>query len=661
MAMFENFPYTDLHNLNMDWIIKIAKDFLDQYTHIQQLIADGETSLQTLTNEGTEQLQTLTTEGLQQLQDKADALEAALDAWYNQHSEDISDELTQALTALNAWYTEHQGFLDTYLSSAINEFNQNAYEKGQETIASIPADYTTLANQVQEIVAILEKLVLYYHSDLLYGRSYTDTLFINPSTGERRELASFYTFENVPIPYEASILFPMDYQAADDTYIRSVTFYDASGTFISGVSGNQSTVINGIPVPAGAVVLCATLRYVSSEPSSYKYLSTVRGGDQIVNKNILDDVLDYGHTNILLGHLATESWFVNPTTGEGSSNVGFFSYVNVEINDELIGKQLYPFANVSLTNHWFRSVVFYDASFNRITGNGEWPGSINAGITVPNNAKYVSVTIPYVGAGDKPEHYFSSRKGGDYIYVKNLNPPFINMVRNISQPAQLEDRKPTFSFIFDDGRDTDVNVYNIFNLYNLKCGFALIAGNVNINTRYLDYQREGFEILSHSTSATPFSEMTLADVETALKTSRANLEQAGYSVKGFVTPSSISTAAQRDIIKKYYQYGFGAVESETVVYAHPFIGKDIRQLNRVSLESNNIDQLKAQVDAAFTDNAYMIFYGHEVPSTDLTDEKLKALIEYILAKTSPYMIETPGNAINNFYSFRHSDLLDMID
>ena len=37
-AFGENFPYTNFHELNMDWIIKIAKDFLDQYTHIQQII-----------------------------------------------------------------------------------------------------------------------------------------------------------------------------------------------------------------------------------------------------------------------------------------------------------------------------------------------------------------------------------------------------------------------------------------------------------------------------------------------------------------------------------------------------------------------------------------------------------------------------------------------
>ena len=39
--MFEQFPYADMQQLNLDWIIKIAKDFLDQYTQIQQTITQG--------------------------------------------------------------------------------------------------------------------------------------------------------------------------------------------------------------------------------------------------------------------------------------------------------------------------------------------------------------------------------------------------------------------------------------------------------------------------------------------------------------------------------------------------------------------------------------------------------------------------------------------
>ena len=157
--MFEQFPYTDMHQLNLDWIIKIAKDFLDQYTHIQQLIEDGETSLQNLTDSG-----------LQQLQDKADNLEGLLQAWYNEHSEDIANQLTSALDDLNTWYNEHsedisgqlasaladlndwytihQNYLDQTLQTKTAAFNSSADAKALQTLESIPDDYTELANEV---------------------------------------------------------------------------------------------------------------------------------------------------------------------------------------------------------------------------------------------------------------------------------------------------------------------------------------------------------------------------------------------------------------------------------------------------------------------------------------------------------------------------------
>ena len=136
MAMFENFPYTDMHNLNLDWIIKIAKDFLDQYTHIQQLISDGETSLQNLT-----------TEGLQQLQDMAENLENLLQEWYDTHSQDIANQLADALSDLNEWYNTHQGYLDQYVQDSITLFQTTAAQKAAETIATIPDDYTSFYNE----------------------------------------------------------------------------------------------------------------------------------------------------------------------------------------------------------------------------------------------------------------------------------------------------------------------------------------------------------------------------------------------------------------------------------------------------------------------------------------------------------------------------------
>lgn len=112
-AFGENFPYSNFHDLNMDWIIKIAKDFLDQYTHIQETIDNG----------------------LDALDEKATNLEALLQDWYDTHSEDIANQLASALADIRA-----------ELASSISAFDTQAQAIVNEVIQSIPADYTALSN-----------------------------------------------------------------------------------------------------------------------------------------------------------------------------------------------------------------------------------------------------------------------------------------------------------------------------------------------------------------------------------------------------------------------------------------------------------------------------------------------------------------------------------
>ena len=116
----ENFPYTNFHDLNMDWIIKIAKDFLDQYSHLQETITTGET----------------------ELQNKADALEALLQAWYDTHSEDIANELASAVADFQTVY-----------NTAVTNFNTEATDRALEVLNSIPLDYSALSETVQELNA----------------------------------------------------------------------------------------------------------------------------------------------------------------------------------------------------------------------------------------------------------------------------------------------------------------------------------------------------------------------------------------------------------------------------------------------------------------------------------------------------------------------------
>ena len=118
------FPYTNFHEMNLDWMIQIARDFLDQYTNIQETIQTG----------------------LDDLGAKATELEGLLQDWYDTHSQDIADQLADALADLNEWYTDHQGYLDQILLDNIAAFNTAAEQKAIETRATIPQDYTALAD-----------------------------------------------------------------------------------------------------------------------------------------------------------------------------------------------------------------------------------------------------------------------------------------------------------------------------------------------------------------------------------------------------------------------------------------------------------------------------------------------------------------------------------
>ena len=64
-----------------------------------------------------------------------------------------------------------------------------------------------------------------------------------------------------------------------------------------------------------------------------------------------------------------------------------------------------------------------------------------------------------------------------------------------------------------------------------------------------------------------------------------------------------------------------------------------------------------------TNNAYMIFYGHSYPQTsdNMTVENMKTILDFLKEKvdSGEIIVDTPRNAINNYYFIRHSDLLEM--
>ena len=262
----ENFPYTNFHDLNLDWIIKIAKDFLDQYTHIQDMIDQGKIDIQ---NE--------TESSLETIQEKADEITGLLNQWYNEHSEDIAGVLADALEDL----TEA-------LAAAVGSFNTQATNIVNTLIESIPADYTGVTRLASE-----------HKSDLLYlnaynviddvtktGRTIYDVTFTfnydkctvqGTATGGNAFVNIFADTAHLPPNISAGdIVYPGLIKTASAVTYMEIYSYDAmeAGTLI--YSSKASYNYDYLVIPSDAVGMTIRLVVDSGDTANevvYPYLS----------------------------------------------------------------------------------------------------------------------------------------------------------------------------------------------------------------------------------------------------------------------------------------------------------------------------------------------------------------------------------------------------
>lgn len=197
------FPYADQHALNLDWIIQVAKDFLDQYTHIQDIISNGE-----------ESLDQHTADGLAALAAEKDRLEGLLNAWYLTHSNDIANQLT----------------------AAVASFQTSAEAIGATVIASIPVDYT----QLEYNVDILRNN---QNSDCVTSETieftFNNASSINPATGANgagiNGCRSSYISYNKPIIIKTDLSgYTLTVWAYSNTSASSAVYSPTGSDFVLG-------------------------------------------------------------------------------------------------------------------------------------------------------------------------------------------------------------------------------------------------------------------------------------------------------------------------------------------------------------------------------------------------------------------------------------------
>lgn len=397
------------------------------------------------------------------------------------------------------------------------------------------------------------------------------------------------------------------------------------------------------------------------------------------------------YADLLHGKEPKENWYIDPSNGSGKTLAQFFSFTDIDVSN-YIEQRIYPYTSINnnAVLHSSRSVVFYNKNGSHIEGHGVSSNNPINGIEVPNGAKTVSVCFNYDSDNNqpiKPQVYYlainrenknkrmlKSDVSIDYEQIQNkpIIPTKMSELENDIVIDSVNDvqtiRKPTISFIFDDGLPSTSDLVSLFDSYGWKCGFAILANSYlsNVKDNFLSYQSKGYEILSHSTDGLAMQDGSLAidDVETKMKKSKEILINNGFNITGWVTPSTWLNNKYFDNLCKYYEYGFGHLDTNQVVNHHVFWGNDIRQLERWSLQSKTLEQTKAEIDATINECGYLCFYAHAYPSTvndNFTIENMKIIMDYIkkYIDNGKVQVLTPRCAINDYYRVRHSDLLNL--
>lgn len=303
--MFEGFPYTNFHELNLDWIIKIAKDFLDQYTNIQQTI----------------------TQGLEDLDTKAQQLQALLDAWYEEHSEDIAQQLAEALNDLNQWYTTHENYLDQTLLDNIALFQVEATQKAAETLATIPSDYTDMYNTLRDI------------EDNIVKNDTEGIKVIDLSNTTKITNAFLRCDGNIDTSAAATNLAYYKFPCVEgETYY--VTGQTRNTLALYGFIDAEDNVIERYPTTDGTSTIVTYLDQEVVVPSDAKYMIVNDGSGWVVSNPAVSKKC-YVNNEKLVQVYSALNIETNPVTPTRISNK-YLSYTNEILDDEHIDLLKYP-------------------------------------------------------------------------------------------------------------------------------------------------------------------------------------------------------------------------------------------------------------------------------------------------------------------------------
>lgn len=539
---------------------------------------------------------------------------------------------------------------DKSVSIGLNDFSSEALGAmtGQNEISllSTPRDYS---------VAPI-KTTYYNVGKNLVNLNDLTTRTILSLTGAEASNSSYDTTKMTIVPVGKEMTITKGYRASfyNDSGAHVQTFEIATTpTFVTPTSYMKLSFLNGdmdkVQVEINSVA--------TSYERPYQYLSKreLERGNQAVDTFTLKD-FDY-----LRGYITSSTGGYTASPGYSTSKL-----IKLEKGD-LFTADAKGSSSVAILTKW--SITNNVETFVKniaVGTNGN--DTIKVSYEATENVEYIRVCTVNNGTTGFVSDTFASAKIEKYHAQFKLVDDVNLAKKDISElkSKEKEDvssiaiRKPVINFQFDDGKVTDVNVYNVFKQYGLVCGFAIVSTNTRVD-EYLSYQEEGFEIIAHSTSGLGMNDPTMTDVEQRLKESKEVLESKGFNIKGWVTPSSVMHSSFIPLVKKYYEYATTVGDNGL----YNVLADSSRKLRRVSMESRTLEELKAIVDEAILNTGCLTFYAHDYPDANapfLTEETLTGLLAYVKQKVDNGEVITgrPIDVMNHYFTVRHEDLVGLL-
>jgi len=196
------------------------------------------------------------------------------------------------------------------------------------------------------------------------------------------------------------------------------------------------------------------------------------------------------------------------------------------------------------------------------------------------------------------------------------------------------------TFHFDDGFMSHYTMaFPIFREFGAVGALSLIADPARGMgyEKALEMQEEGWEILCHSRRHifmnSPLPEETVRE---EIVESKRLLEEAGFTISCFITPMSVCHVSMRPALAAHYEAAFTVYTNsadqpiERLINARPV---NRYALHRACLAAKTLDELKAYVDYVAREDAWLVFYDHDIGSgANITPERLRALLAYCREK-----------------------------